>query len=98
METILRKIKCSERLPVETGTYFVLMNEEYKRRLYFMVQGPAWYTDAHETKHPEYWFEEIKIEQIAKENYLKALEFVLNNNIEIPVEGYVALQIAAGTK
>jgi hypothetical protein len=67
MEKILRKVKCSERLPTEEGYRFVLMPTSEKRKLMFIKLDNTWYSDANEIKNPEYWYEEVELDLIAIE-------------------------------
>lgn len=72
MEKISRKVKCSDQLPKIHGWYYI---DVRPFKAYFNVEKNEWQTE-NEFVHyiPEYWYEEVDLEELAKERYEKAVK------------------------
>ena len=58
MEKVLRKVKCGERLPEIYGYYYTSIGEMFYRNEEFR------YNDHTPENQPEYWYEEVSLEEL----------------------------------
>lgn len=96
MEKVLRRVSVKDGLPEKDGSYYV--SDYGKDELYKIIIYPDIQKDMEWVKNMiEYWYEEMSLEELAKERHDKALNFLsYNDKFNVDNAARKALKIAAG--